>query len=331
MNFRFFGRSEAFARAGPQAFCDRCPPKPSARCSGRRRIRCRLGRALRDGLARNGPSRSLWRAWPWRAELCRHRGGTRPRASRRCRFRPDSAWFAQALLLAGSEGNKSSGLLPGMRQRRVIGTFARVEAPGGSLPRSIRASFRPADCRVQNRGGGRYGGAFHCSRSCAQKWRKPRAGGFRLRLSRSQNSERVRRQKLDASIPRASMRNSLSINVAARAAGSVGEGWRLRRQVLDRAAVLHGLRSRSAAPSLALQWQRIRTHAPRLRARDGSFQRSSTRLADIYRATSSRARTPIMAAWALSTNARELPLVPAAARNSATLSFRFRGEMKACR
>jgi acyl-CoA dehydrogenase len=228
--------------------------------------------------------------------------------------------FVQALLLAGSEEQKQR-LLPEIVSGAVIGTFARVEAPGGVTPRSIRASFR-AGRLSGSKTAVADGMEAHFAVALVRTSEEAGERGLSLSLV-DLHSKGVQRQKLDSIDPSRKHAQLTFDHVAAELLGPVGEGWEIARQVLDRAAVLMAFEQVGGADAcLAMATDYARTRHAFGRA-IGSFQAIKHKLADIYIGNELARSNAYYGAWALSTNARELPLSAAAARISATQAFDF--------
>ena len=103
--------------------------------------------------------------------------------------------------------------------------------------------------------------------------------------------------------------------------GAAGDGWRILDRLLDRAAVLLAFEQvggAQAALEMARDYalQRFAFGRP-----IGSFQAIKHKLADVYVATELARSHAYYGAWALSTDAPELPVAAAAARVSASDAF----------
>lgn len=228
--------------------------------------------------------------------------------------------FAAALLVAGSEDQKRR-LLPQISSGALIGTFARAEAAGAVTPKSIRTVFR----------GGRLSGTKTAVVDGMD-------AGFAVVLARANdeagerglvvalvdlNAKDVERKKLD-SIDRSRKHARLVFdNAQAEPLGEVGEGWSLQARVLDRAAVYMAFEQVGGADAclvMARDYALVR-HA--FGRPIGSFEAIKHKLTEIYVGNELARSNAYFGAWALSTNARELPLAAAAARISATQAFDF--------
>jgi len=228
--------------------------------------------------------------------------------------------FAEAMLLAGSEEQKQH-YLPRLARGELIGTFARAERAGAVTPKSIRASFR----------GGRLSGAKAAVTDAtdadaaivlARTSEEAGERGLSLVLVdlNTRGVSRTRQDSIDPSRKRAMLAFD---DAPAELLGPSGEGWTLQRRIIDRAAALTAFEQVGGADAcLAMVTDYALTrHA--FGRQIGSFQAIKHRLADMYIANELARSNAYYGAWALSTNARELPLAAAAARVSATQAFDF--------
>jgi len=228
--------------------------------------------------------------------------------------------FAEALLMVGNEEQKQL-LLPKVAAGTLIGTFARAEEIGAVTPRATRTRFH----------GGKLSGT-----------KVPVADGmdaqFAIVLARTgeEPGERalslalvdlaangVRRRRLDSIDPSCGHASITFDDTTAEPLGRQGDGWQLTRRVLDRAAVLMAFEQVGGADAcLAMAKDYALTRHAFGRA-IGSFQAMKHKLADMYIANELARSNAWYGAWALSTDARELPLAAAAARISAIQAFDF--------
>ncbi len=110
-------------------------------------------------------------------------------------------------------------------------------------------------------------------------------------------------------------------NAAAEPLGTEGDSWSLVEKVLDRAAVLFAFEQIGGADR-ALEMARDYALERRAFGRQiGSFQALKHMLADMYVSTVLARSNAYYAAWALSTDAPDLPAAAAAARVSATQTY----------
>lgn len=228
--------------------------------------------------------------------------------------------FAEALMLAGN-GEQKQRYLPGLAGGELIGTFARAERAGAVTPKSIRASFR----------GGRLSGtktavadAMDADAVIVLARTSEEAGERGLSLVLVDlNAGGVARTPQD-SIDPSRKRARLSFDKApAELLGPAGEGWELQRRILDRGAVLMAFEQVGGADACLAMAKEYALTRHAFGRPIGSFQAIKHRLADMYIGNELARSNAWYGAWALATNARELPLAAAAARVSATQAFDF--------
>jgi len=225
---------------------------------------------------------------------------------------------AEALLLAGSDAQKRAWL-PKIASGAAIGTLALFEGPGNPSPQGIRLVAE----------GGVLNGV-----------KVPVADGaiadFAVVAARSGSSGResdislylvalkaggVTAKALTSIDPSHNQAELTFKDCKAERLGAAGEGFGLLMQVLDRAAVLMAFEQIGGADR-ALEMgrdyalERIAFGRP-----IGSFQAIKHMLADMYVAATLARSNCYYGAWALSTNAGELPEAAATARISATQAF----------
>jgi alkylation response protein AidB-like acyl-CoA dehydrogenase len=228
--------------------------------------------------------------------------------------------FAEALLAGGSEEQKTR-LLSEVASGKLIGTFARAEGPGAVLPKTIRTTFK----------GGKLSGtkiavidgmAAEHAVVLARASDEPGERGLQLALVdlKQPAAKRVARDSLDPSRGHADL---VFDNANAEAIGKAGEGFSLTSRVLERAAILTAFEQVGGADAclkMAKEYAMQRYAFGRLIA---SFQAIKHKLADMYVYNELARSNAYYGAWALSTNARELPLAAAAARIAATQAFDY--------
>jgi len=110
-------------------------------------------------------------------------------------------------------------------------------------------------------------------------------------------------------------------NCAAEPLGAAGEGWSLLSQLLDRAAVLTAFEQIGGADRALEMGRDYALDRIAFGRPIGSFQAVKHMLADMYVSATLARSNSYYGAWALSTNAAELPEAAAAARISATQAF----------
>jgi alkylation response protein AidB-like acyl-CoA dehydrogenase len=110
-------------------------------------------------------------------------------------------------------------------------------------------------------------------------------------------------------------------NAKAEPLGAAGEGWSILSQVLDRAAVLMAFEQVGGADRALEMGRDYALDRIAFGRPIGSFQAVKHMLADMYVSATLARSNCYYGAWALSTNAGELPEAAAAARISATQAF----------
>jgi acyl-CoA dehydrogenase len=228
--------------------------------------------------------------------------------------------FAEALLAAGSEEQKKK-YLPKVAGGELIGTFARAEGPGAVTPKSIRVSFK----------GGKLSGkkiavadGLDADYAVVLARTGDEAGerGLGLALVDLKGPGVTRRAEdsIDPSRKHAELNFD---NAPAEALGKAGEGWALANGVLNHAAILTAFEQVGGADiCLAMAKDYAMTRYAFGRP-IGSFQAIKHKLAEMYVNNELARSNAYYGAWALLTNARELPVAAAAARVSATQAFDF--------
>lgn len=228
--------------------------------------------------------------------------------------------FAEALLLAGSEEQKAK-LLPKIAAGDIIGTFARTEGVGAVTPKSIRASFRSGKLNgtkiaVVDGADADYAVVL------ARTGDEPGERGLGLALVDLKGAG-VARKAQDSIDPSRKHAELAFDNAGAEALGRPGEGWQLAQRVLDRAAILMAFEQVGGADTCLAMAKDYAVSRYAFGRPIGSYQAIKHKLADMYVNTELARSNAYFGAWALSTNARELPLAAAAARVSATQAFDY--------
>jgi len=225
---------------------------------------------------------------------------------------------AEAILLAGSEAQKQKWL-PKIASGEAIGTLALFEGKGNPSPAAIKlvasgGSLNGIKKPVPD------GAIADFAVVAARTGSTGRDGDISLFLvdMKAGGVEAKALTNLDPSRGQAELTFK---NCKAEPLGRVGEGWGVISQVLDRAAVLMafeqvGGSDRALEMGRDYALDRIAFGRP-----IGSFQAVKHILADMYVSATLARSNCYYGAWALSTNASELPEAAAAARISATQAF----------
>jgi alkylation response protein AidB-like acyl-CoA dehydrogenase len=215
-------------------------------------------------------------------------------------------FFAEALMLAGSDAQKAA-LLPKIGSGELIGCFAISEGPGAPTPSNMQAKFE----------NGALSGAKIpvTDGDCAHQAVVVARDGASLSLVLVDlNQSGVTRTPLDTLDPARGHAKLEFKNAKAERLGAAGQGWELAEAVLDRAAVLLAFEQvggSQACLDMAVEYAKGRYAFSRP---IGSFQAIKHKLADMYVAIEVARSNAYYGAWALSTDAAELPFAAAAAR-----------------
>ncbi|MDX1580422.1 MAG: acyl-CoA dehydrogenase family protein [Alphaproteobacteria bacterium] len=226
--------------------------------------------------------------------------------------------FAEAILAAGSEEQKKK-YLPKIAAGEIIGTLAMSEKPGAVTPKSIGATLK----------GGKLSGT-----------KLPVPDGdvadFAIVVAKtgSGNSENdislcvvdmkgsgVSTETVDTVDPTRSHAKVTFDGAEAEELGTTGEGWAIVQRVFDRAAVLFAFEQMGGAQAALDMGRDYALERYAFGRQIGSFQAIKHKLADMYVATELARSNCYYGAWALSTDAAELPLAAATARVSATEAY----------
>ncbi|MDX2238492.1 MAG: acyl-CoA dehydrogenase family protein [Hyphomonadaceae bacterium] len=215
-------------------------------------------------------------------------------------------FFAEALLLAGSDAQKAA-LLPKVSEGGLIGAFALSEGPGAPTPGGLTVKFDGAalnGVKIPVTDGDIADYAVVVAKEGA---------GVSLALV-DLKQPGVTREVVKTLDPTRSHARLTFANAKAERLGPAGQGWDLAEAVLDRAAVLIAFEQvggSQACLDMAVDYAKNRYAFSRQIA---SFQAIKHKLADMYVATEVARSNAYYGAWALSTDAAELPLAAAAAR-----------------
>ncbi|MDE2331439.1 MAG: acyl-CoA/acyl-ACP dehydrogenase [Bradyrhizobium sp.] len=227
---------------------------------------------------------------------------------------------AEAILLAGNDAQKRKWL-PAIASGKAIGTLALFEGKGNPSPKGIRLTVS--------------GGSLNGTK-------KPVPDGaiadFAIVAARTGSSGRdsdislflveAKRGGVEAAAlanidPTRGQAELVFRDCKAEALGAAGEGWSILSQLLDRAAVLMAFEQVGGADRALEMGRDYALDRIAFGRPIGSFQAVKHMLADMYVAATLARSNCYYGAWALSTNAPELPEAAAAARISATQAFQL--------
>ena len=228
--------------------------------------------------------------------------------------------LAEALLVAGSEEQKTK-LLPKIAGGEIIGAFARAEGVGPVTPKSIRTTFKGGKLngkKIAVVDGADADYAVVLARGSDE----PGERGLALALV-DLKGKGVARKAQDSIDPSRKHAEITFTDAAAEPLGKTGEGWQLSSRVFDRAAILMAFEQVGGADTCLAMAKDYAVNRYAFGRPIGSYQAIKHKLADMYVNTELARSNAYYGAWALSTNARELPLAAAAARVSATQAFDY--------
>jgi alkylation response protein AidB-like acyl-CoA dehydrogenase len=223
----------------------------------------------------------------------------------------------EAILLAGSQQQKEKWL-PKLAAGEVIGTFAMSEGPGRTTPASLET--RAADGKLTG-----------------TKLPVPDAGiaGLAVVLARHDGGDGAALYLVEtgqsgvgvepvATLDPTRGHGKLSLDgAAAEPLGTPGEGWAVTQKLLDRAAVLFAweqVGGAQASLEMAREYALGRYAFGRPIA---SYQAIKHKLANMYVKNTLARSNCYYGAWALDTDAADLPLAAATARVSAIQAYYF--------
>jgi alkylation response protein AidB-like acyl-CoA dehydrogenase len=225
---------------------------------------------------------------------------------------------AEALMLAGSEAQKAKWL-PKIAAGEAIGTLALFEGTGNPSPKAIKAAVSSgtlSGAKAPVADGMIADFAIVAARTAATG-RETDIGLFIVELG----GDGVARRAL-ANLDQAHGQAEITFDKCkAEPLGAAGEGWSILTRLLDRAAVLMAFEQLGGADRALEMGRDYALERMAFGRPIGSFQAVKHMLADMYVAATLARSNCYYGAWALSTDAAELPEAAATARISATQAF----------
>jgi len=221
----------------------------------------------------------------------------------------------EAILMAGSEDQKQN-YLPKLAGGELIGTFALAE--GTNVPTASGQNTTFADGKVSGEKIPVPDGDFA---DFAVVVASSDAGPSLVLVDLS--GEGVERQAVETIDPTRSHAKIVFSGAAGELLGDAGDGWNLKTRIFERAAVLFAMEQLGgcdACLAMACDYARGRYAFGRP---IGSFQAIKHKLADMYIKNELARANCYYGAWALSTDAPELPVAAAGARISATQAYHY--------
>ncbi|MEH2479491.1 alkylation response protein AidB-like acyl-CoA dehydrogenase [Nitrobacteraceae bacterium AZCC 2146] len=225
---------------------------------------------------------------------------------------------AEALMLAGSDAQKQKWL-PAIASGAAVGTLALFEGSGNPSPDAIKLTASNGTLNGVKKpvpDGAIADFAIVAART-ASTGRETDISLFLVDLT----SEGVEAKALTNIDPSRGQAEISFKNVKAELLGPANEGWSILSRVLDRAAVLIAFEQVGGADRALEMGRDYALDRIAFGRQIGSFQAVKHMLADMYVSATLARSNCYYGAWALSTNASELPEAAAAARISATQAF----------
>jgi alkylation response protein AidB-like acyl-CoA dehydrogenase len=225
---------------------------------------------------------------------------------------------AEALMLAGSDAQKAKWL-PKIAAGEAIGTLALFEGKGNPSPQAIKLTASNGALNGVKRpvpDGAIADFAIVAARTGS--------GGRETDISLyivELKGEGVEAKALTNIDPTRGQAEIIFKNCKAEPLGRGNEGWSIITQVLDRAAVLLAFEQVGGADRALEMGRDYALDRIAFGRPIGSFQAVKHMLADMYVSATLARSNCYYGAWALSTNASELPEAAASARISATQAF----------
>ena len=223
-------------------------------------------------------------------------------------------FLAEALMLAGSEALKAA-LLPKIAAGDVIGCLASTERPGALVAAAVQASVS----------GGKLTGiklpvtdGDIASHALVLANEDGQAGLFLVDLSNG-----VTREPLQTLDPSRDVAKLTFAGAPAERLGAAGEGFALLEQITDRAAVLLAFEQCGGADKCLEMAKAYALERYAFGRVIGSYQAVKHKLADMYIKNEIGRSSAYYGAWALNTDAPELPVAASAARIAASEAFWF--------
>jgi alkylation response protein AidB-like acyl-CoA dehydrogenase len=223
--------------------------------------------------------------------------------------------LAEAVMLAGTEDQKAA-ILPRVAAGEMIGALATSEGPGALTAANLQASVtggKLTGVKIPVTDGDIADKAIVIAKEAG------RPGLFLVDL----NGAGVTRESLKTLDPTRDAAKLTFKDAPAERLGEAGEGFALLEQILDRAAVLIAFEQCGGADrclEMAKAYALERYAFGRVIA---SYQAIKHKLADMYVKNELARSNAYYGAWALNSNAPELPVAASAARIAASDAFWF--------
>ena len=229
-----------------------------------------------------------------------------------------SVYLATEVILgAGSEAQKSQWL-PRLAAGDVIGALAYSEGPGETSEQSIGTTVANGSLSGIKRAVP--GGAI-ASVICVLG-RSLKGNGTSMYLVSTEN-DGVSATTINTIDPSLNYADLSFENARCELIGDDGAGWAILQQVLDRAAVLYAWEQLGGAESCLEMARNYSLERYAFGRPIGSFQAIKHKLAEMYVKNTLARSNAYYGAWALSSNADELPLAAATARIGSSQAYYY--------
>ena len=223
----------------------------------------------------------------------------------------------EALLLAGNDAQREAWL-PKLASGAAIGTFALAEGTGQPSPNRLETAYENG-CLNGTKVPVADGDIADFAVAVARCGRGDGASLCLVPL----DADTVTRTTVATLDPTRSHARIDFDNARAEPLGAAGEGWGLTRRILDRAAVLFAWEQVGGANAALEQAKEYAMGRYAFGRPIAGFQAIKHKLANIYVKNTLARSNCYYGAWALSTDASELPLAAATARVSAIQAYYF--------
>ena len=225
---------------------------------------------------------------------------------------------AEALMIAGSDAQKQKWL-PKIASGDAIGTLALFEGTGNPSPKAIKVTAKDntLDGNKKPVPDGDIADFAIVAARTASTGRDSDIALFIVDLT----GPGVTRKSLVNIDPSRNQAEIVFAGCKAEPLGAAGDGWSILSQVLDRAAVLIAFEQVGGSDRALEMGRDYALDRIAFGRQIGSFQAIKHILADMYVSATLARSNCYYGAWALSTNASELPEAAASARISATQAF----------
>src|SRR5437667_4359567 len=229
---------------------------------------------------------------------------------------------AETLLIAGSEAQKQKWL-PKIATGEAIGTLALFEGKGNPSPQGIKLTATGGTLAGVKKPvpDGAIADVVIVAARTASSGRDSDISLFLVDMKGGGVEAGVSVKPLTNVDPTRGQAELTFKDCKAELLGTPGEGWSVISQVLDRAAVLIAFEQVGGADRALEMGRDYALDRVAFGRPIGSFQAVKHMLADMYVSATLARSNCYYGAWALSTNASELPEAAAAARISATQAF----------